>query len=226
WTAGVAAAGCAPPPAPPRPASAAPLAPAAAAAAAVPAAPASAGLEGAEQAFDESRYAEAEAAFRRLLDGPEAAAARRGLARTLLFTGRGAEARTLLEGALALDPADDEAVTALAEIAWMTGDAARATSLLEGIVSHPQARRARLLLGEILLDLGRRADAEVQLMTLIEDFNEDRIGPDDGVGLGMVGRAAHLLRSPHDANDAFNAAERASRSNVPILLWRAELFLE
>jgi tetratricopeptide (TPR) repeat protein len=63
-------------------------------------------------------------------------------------------------------------------------------------------------------------------MTLIEDYNEDRIGAEDGVGLAMVGRAAHLLRSPHDANDAFNAAERASPGNVPILLWRAELFLE
>lgn len=227
WTAGVLAAGCAASPAPARPASAPSSAPTPAPAVdARPAAPTRTGLEGAEQAFDESRYAEAEAAFRRVLEGPDAAAARRGLARTLLITGRDAEARRLLEEALAHDPGDDEALTTLAEIAWLTGDAARAIHLLEGLVSHPEARRGRLLLGEILLDQGRRADAEVQLMTLIEDYNEDRIGPDDGVGLGMVGRAAHLLRSPHDANEAFNAAERASGSNVQILLWRAELFLE
>jgi cellulose synthase operon protein C len=200
---------------------AAPVAPAAA-----PAAPRQSALEEAERAEYESRYGDAEAGYRLLVDGSDAAAARRGLARVLVITGRDGEARTLLEAGLARDPADDEAVTLLAEIAWQTGDAARAVSLLEGISSHPEARRGRLLLGEVLLDLGRRADAEAALMTLIEDYNEDRIGADDGVGLGMVGRAAHLLRSPHDANDAFNAAERAAPQNLQILLWRAELFLE
>src|SRR5690606_28038821 len=69
-------------------------------------------------------------------------------------------------------------------------------------------------------------EAEPVLMTLIEDYNEDRIDPSDGRGLAMVGRAAHLLRSPHDANDAFNQAEQAARGDIQTLLWRAELFLE
>jgi tetratricopeptide (TPR) repeat protein len=227
---GISGMGCAASPAPQHPnAAPSPAKPSAAPlpdAPAAPAAPAETGLASAERAYDESRYADAEAAYRRLLDGGDAAAARRGLSRVLLITGRDAEAASVLEGALAADPADDDAVTTLAESAWLTGNSARALSLLQGISDHPEARRARLLLGEVLLDLGRRADAEVQLMTLIEDYNEDRIGVDDGLGLAMVGRAAHLLRSPHDANDAFNAAERASPSNVPILLWRAELFLE
>src|SRR5690606_6835496 len=38
--------------------------------------------------------------------------------------------------------------------------------------------------------------------------------------------AAHLLRSPRDANDAFNAAESAGAKHLAMLLWRAELFLE
>ena len=224
---GLSALGCAAstPPRPPSsaPASAEPRPPDAAK---PPAPPPATDLAGASRAYDESRYADAEAIYRRLLDGADAAAARRGLARVLLITGRDAEAVTLLEAALASDPADDEAVTTLAESAWLTGNAARAIQLLEGIAGHPEARRGRLLLGEVLLDLGRRADAEAQLMTLIEDYNEDRIGAEDGLGLAMVGRAAHLLRSPHDANDAFNAAERAAPGNVQILLWRAELFLE
>jgi tetratricopeptide (TPR) repeat protein len=225
WATGVAASvGCAAAPSPTRAGVAPPSTPSPSTAAA--AAPQASALELAERAEGESRYAEAEAGFRRLLDGADGAVARRGLARVLMITGRDAEARTLLEAALTQDPADDEAVTLLAESAWQTGDAARALSLLERISAHPEARRGRLLLGEVLLDLGRRADAETALMTLIEDYNEDRIGPDDGIELGMVGRAAHLLRSPHDANDAFNAAERAAPQNVQILLWRTELFLE
>jgi tetratricopeptide (TPR) repeat protein len=225
WTASVAVgAGCAGAPAPSRASAAPPSAPAPPASA--PARPRTSALEESGRAESESRYADAEAGYRLLLDTKDGALARRGLGRVLTMTGRDAEARALFEAAIASDPADDEAVTSLAENLWQTGDASRATSLLEAIRAHAEARRGRLLLGEILLDLGRRADAEAVLMTLIEDYNEDRIGPDDGVGLGMVGRAAHLLRSPHDANDAFNAAERAAPDNAQILLWRAELFLE
>jgi tetratricopeptide (TPR) repeat protein len=90
----------------------------------------------------------------------------------------------------------------------------------------PGARRARLLLGEVLLEFGRRADAERALMTLIDDYNADRIDQTDGRSLAMAGRAAHLLRSPHDANQLFNEAERVLEADARTLLWRAELFLE
>jgi tetratricopeptide (TPR) repeat protein len=82
------------------------------------------------------------------------------------------------------------------------------------------------LLGEILLEQGRRGDAEAPLMTLVEDYNADRIRKDDAKSLALVGRAAYLLRSPRDANDAFNEAERARKGDVQTLLYRAELFLE
>jgi tetratricopeptide (TPR) repeat protein len=89
------------------------------------------------------------------------------------------------------------------------------------------ARRARLVLGEILIRAGKRAQARAPLMTLIEDYNADKITAADAEGLAMVGRAAHLLRSPRDANDAFNAAERAGAKKLAeALLWRAELFLD
>src|SRR5262249_20871466 len=46
-------------------------------------------------------------------------------------------------------------------------------------------------------------------------------------GLTMVGRAAHLLRSPKDANDAYSDAEKAGGKNkVETLLDEADLFLE
>jgi tetratricopeptide (TPR) repeat protein len=218
--------GCAATPsAPPATAAGAPAAPTATAPAVAPA-PGLTPLEAARAAFNQSRYAESEAGFRALSTGTDAGAARLGLARLLRLTGRDAEAQPLLTAAIAADPNDTEARVLLAESIWQTGDAERAARSLEAVVELPSAQAARLLLGEILLDLGRRADAERWLMTLIEDYNEDRVGADDGLGLARVGRAAHLLRSPHDANDAFNAAERAAPGEIQILLWRAELFLE
>jgi tetratricopeptide (TPR) repeat protein len=87
-------------------------------------------------------------------------------------------------------------------------------------------RRARVLLGELLLERGDRAAAEAPLMSLIEDYNADRIGEEDGPDLTLVGRAAQLLRSARDANDAYNAAERASSNDAELLLYRAELYLD
>ena len=42
----------------------------------------------------------------------------------------------------------------------------------------------------------------------------------------LVGRAAQLLRSPKDANRAYDAAERALPGDTQTLLFRADLFLE
>lgn len=185
------------------------------------------GEAAAERALAQSRYADAEAGFRALLAGGEASSARLGLARVLMLTGRHAEARDLLRAALGRPEAPElEAATLLAESLRQTGAAAEAMALLERVRERPLARRARLLLGELRLERGRRQEAEEVLMTLIEDYNADRITERDGPGLAMVGRAAHLLRSPHDANDAFNAAERAAPGDPQTLLWRAELFLE
>jgi len=63
-------------------------------------------------------------------------------------------------------------------------------------------------------------------MTVVNDYNEDRIRETDGVGLALAGRAAQLLRSPKDANQLYDAAERALPGNTQTLLFRAELFLE
>ncbi|MEY2930201.1 MAG: hypothetical protein RL033_950, partial [Pseudomonadota bacterium] len=181
----------------------------------------------AARALTESRYEDAAAAYRTLLERGGGEAERRGLARALAAIGREAEARQLLSSsASAGAPIDLETGTLLAEISIASGEGPSALALLEGLAQRPEARRARLLLGELLIERGRRSEAEAPLMTLIEDYNDDRIGSDDGLGLALVGRAAHLLRSPHDANDAFNAAERAAPGAEEILLWRGQLFLE
>src|SRR6266511_2992830 len=73
---------------------------------------------------------------------------------------------------------------------------------------------------------GPSADAQDPLMTIIGDYNQNVIKPTDGEGLMLVGRAAHLLRSARDANDAYNQAEKAGKPQVEAHLYRANLFLE
>ncbi|HEX7666485.1 MAG TPA: tetratricopeptide repeat protein, partial [Polyangiaceae bacterium] len=87
------------------------------------------------------------------------------------------------------------------------------------------SRKAHLLLGEYLIATGHRSDAEAPLMTIIADYNSDAINSKDTAGLALVGRASALLRSPKDANKAFNEAER-DKKNVEARLWHAELFLD
>src|SRR5688572_23944257 len=100
----------------------------------------------AERALDESRYVEAEAGFRAFLTGPEAQRARLGLARTLMITGRHHAARELLAPELAGN--DVELATTWAECAWRSGAKPEAQQRLLELAQKPEARRARLLLGE------------------------------------------------------------------------------
>jgi tetratricopeptide (TPR) repeat protein len=149
-------------------------------------------------------------------------------ARLELVTGKYAAAVATAKSAAALGgKARIEAAPLRAEALAAQGKVDDAIAACREVEAEDDARRARLVLGELLIRTGKRAAARAPLMTLIEDFNADKVGQADAEGLAMVGRAAHLLRSPRDANDAFNAAERAgAKSLVDSLLWRAELFLE
>ncbi|MBE7478965.1 MAG: tetratricopeptide repeat protein [Polyangiaceae bacterium] len=199
----------------------APAAPKTASAAKKPA-PVADRLKAGREALDASKYADAEAHFR----AARGAAAQLGLAETLLVTGRYDEAVKSARSA-----AGEK--TTKAEAAWVEGEALRrqgklaeAEAALRKVEKEPEARRARLLLGEVLLERGAEQDAESVLMTLVSDYNDDKITKSDGKGLSLVGRAAHLMHAARDANDAFNEAERALKGDTQTLLWRAELFLE
>jgi predicted Zn-dependent protease len=180
-----------------------------------------------EAALEASDYVAAEQGFRAALNGSAGPRARLGLGAVLLKTGRYAEALDLLS---ALPPGPDEpalrAACLRAEAQRLSGKLPEAEATLRAVSMHPAAREARLRLGEVLVELGRRADAREPLMTLVRDYNEDRITERDGDGLGWVGRAAHLLRAPRDSNEAFAEAEEAGAKGAELLLWRAELFLE
>jgi Flp pilus assembly protein TadD len=175
----------------------------------------------------QSKYAAAEKTLSRVPDGPLRGEALLALAEVRRITGRYAEAQATAQAARAASPALGLRARVIeAQALSARGALAEAEAVLREVEADPAAREARLYLGEILLEQGRRSDAEGPLMTLIEDYNEDRIAEGDGPGLALVGRAAYLLRSPRDANDAFNAAERAAPGDVRTLLWRAELFLD
>ncbi len=125
----------------------------------------------------------------------------------------------------ALRPVD---MTTHAEELFHSGKREEAVKLLEAIPSAQtqESRRAHLALGEFKIAMGHRADAQAPLMEIISDYNSDGINSKDAPGLALVGRAATLLRSPKDANKAFNEAERADKKNIEARLWHAELFLD
>ncbi|MET0795664.1 MAG: tetratricopeptide repeat protein, partial [Polyangiaceae bacterium] len=182
-------------------------------------------LARAQQRLDLSGYGEAEADFKSLLDSPEAAPARLGLAEVLVTTGRADAALELLTPSPAA--ASIAAAAVLRARALLSrGDTAAAERALRAVPENLSTPAVRLELGSVLLREGRRADAEPILMTLVNDYNEDRIKESDGMALALAGRAAQLLRSPKDANELYDAAERALPGNTQTLLFRADLFLE
>ena len=176
----------------------------------------------------QSRYAEAEADLTAALAGSKKGDALLGLSELLLTTGRYEEAIDRAKLARAAG-ADTQACTVAQANALRAGGEVEAALAAVRTIAAPDAGpELRLLLGELLLETGKRKEAEPVLLTLIEDYNSDRIAKTDGPGLMRVGRAAHLLRAPKDANDAFDEAEQAEKGNphVRTLLYRAELYLE
>jgi tetratricopeptide (TPR) repeat protein len=173
-------------------------------------------------------YALAEKEVGSVTSGPDHPKAQLELARLQLLTGRFADAIATARSAAGHGKeARSEAAAIRGEALAQQGKTAEAIAALKEVEQEDGARRARLLLGELLIRSGKRADAKIPLLTLIEDYNQDKITSADAVGLTLVGRAAHLLRSPRDANDAFGAAEKAGgKKLVETLLYRGELFLD
>ncbi len=183
-------------------------------------------LARAQRHLELSRYVDAEAEFRPLLGTSESARARLGLAEVTVTTGRYAEAVSAVAPLLS-DPAwAADAALWTARAHGNAGDVAGAELTLRQAFKSAPSRALALELGTVLIREGRRADASPVLLTLVNDYNEDRIADTDGAGLAMVGRAAQLLRSPGDANDAYDAAERALPGDTRTLLYRADLFIE
>jgi tetratricopeptide (TPR) repeat protein len=189
----------------------------------VPSGPLAAGL----QALRTTDYAKAEQELSHV-HGADAAAAQVALARVMLETGRFADAERIAKSVTSGNE-KVAAVAVRAETLFAVGKVGDALKLLEANVAgaSPGVRRLRLLLGEYRIASGHRADADEPLMKIIEEYNDGTIANTDAEGLAIVGRAATLLRSPKDANTAFNESERAAKgagARVETFLWRSELF--
>jgi tetratricopeptide (TPR) repeat protein len=172
-----------------------------------------------------SEYARAETELAQV-KGAQEPEARVALARAAFEQGKYADAEGHAQAASG--SARTKATVLRAEILLAQGKQKEALALLEPLRTGKTAesRRARLLIGETLIALGKRSDADEPLKKVIEDYNDSTIGPNDAEGLAQVGRAAFLLRSPKDANTAFKESERADKKRVETLLWEAELFLD
>ncbi|MBX3190434.1 MAG: tetratricopeptide repeat protein [Labilithrix sp.] len=154
--------------------------------------------------------------------------AKLALARAAFEQGKLADAERHAQAAGASASHRVRATSLRAEILAEQGKLQEAIKLLESVKTGKGAdvRRARLLLGDYLIQIGKRSDADDPLHKVIDEYNDNTITGQDAEGFGHVGRAAFLLRSPKDANTAFKESERADKKRVETLLWAAELFLD
>jgi len=180
-----------------------------------------------ERALAASRYDEVKAAVAEARKAGEAARADLLDANLALVTGRYDDALKLARKAARETTLARRAIPVAAESLVRSGRRREALQELERLAKDDEAYRAHLALGELYIELGRRADADGVLMQVVEAYNSDRIRSDDAEGLALVGRAAFLLRHAEDANKLYAEAEAASRTKSPELLrWRTELFLD
>jgi len=187
----------------------------------------------AKQSLEHAEFGEAAALLAKLENAPEKNEAALLRAELLLRTGKLIEAQKEAERAAKHKPSKAAGGAIRGEALFAQGLTSEAIEVLREVEGEPKARRARLLLGEYLISIGKRSEARAPLMTLIDDYNRPDADPKaivstDPEGLTMVGRAAHLLRNAANANDAYKEAEAASgkRKRVQTLLYRADLFLE
>lgn len=182
--------------------------------------------EGLKQ-LEASDYAKAEQTLG-AIKGAQEPDAKLLLARAALEQGRHADAEKHANAAAASAPHKVKAAVARAEIMLAQGKRAEVITLLSPYKTTGKGteyRKARLLLGEALIDSGKRDDADEPLKKIIEEYNDGTVDR-DAEGLAHVARAAYLLRSPKDANTAFKDSEKIDKKRVETKVWWSELFLD
>jgi tetratricopeptide (TPR) repeat protein len=178
------------------------------------------------KALHAGRYADAEQRFLALLGGPHRPQALLGLGRVQIETGRYADAERSGTAASEVRGYEARGQTLRGEALHLRGELDLAEAALARAATAKTALRARVLLGRLLQERGRNAEAEAQLMAVIDAYNEDALPERDAAALAYVAMAARALGSMHDANDAFREAALADRTRVETQLEWAQLFLE
>lgn len=185
-------------------------------------------LAAARAALLATEYARSEALLRALLDeSPTNQSAARLLGELLLETGRLDEL-----DAQGLRPEENaRAAWLLARSQQLRGNLDQAEELLAQAPesSSPEDLALLVLAAEIKLERGKRREAEELLLERVIPAYDSltTLQPQArGRTLTLIGRAAHLLRSPQDANEAYNQAEELGVASAELLLARAQLFAE
>jgi tetratricopeptide (TPR) repeat protein len=187
-------------------------------------------LESAHTALSQGRYTEAEQDFERLRAGAERARALLGLAHVQLATGRYLAAEQTASQALKAGAQAVLAHTLRGEALYAVGKLDAAQRAFEQAATAPMAHRARVLLGRLLLERGRRREAEPHLLAVVDAYNNEALPSEPpnqkAAGLSYVAMAARALGSMHDANDTFREAALADRSRAETQIEWASLFLD
>ena len=129
-------------------------------------------LDLADLLYSKGNFKEAEASYRAsLARDPDDADASAHLGQCLMRLGRPAEARPLLEGALAKDPRHDYGHTrmALAEALTALGDTAAALAHWQEVNQNHGYPRARVQHAELLLSQGFRTEAHALAREVVSD---------------------------------------------------------
>jgi tetratricopeptide (TPR) repeat protein len=187
--------------------------------------PATGPLAAAKDALAQGDYAAAEKALE-AVKGKSRGDALAELARIQMLQGKLSQAEATLKKLAAAGRAADAAALR-ADMLFHTGKREDAIRLLEANknAAGTGGREVRVALGELLIDMGRRTEAEPVLQTLASDYNSDLVKDEDSVGMTLVGRATELLRAWHNADDSYNTAEKDDARNTRAQMWHAGLDL-
>jgi tetratricopeptide (TPR) repeat protein len=182
----------------------------------------------AREASSQGRYEQAKGELDKLVARSDGASARLERARLFLTLGQEAQARQDLKRGLELAKTPQEQGelwTAQGELDARQGrydEALKAWAQAQTL--DPEQRRARLLQAELLLDLGRKAEAEALLERFADEYNDDALSrPEE---LVWVARAVWRLGYHEDANEVFEEATEADPKLVEAWTSWGDLFLE
>ncbi|MCB1648813.1 MAG: tetratricopeptide repeat protein [Pseudomonadales bacterium] len=187
----------------------------------IPAAP----LQQAQELLSSGAYVAAIDLFQRV-DGFEEEEALLGMSRAYALTGQYEQGIALLEEAISDYAASAALSTQLAELLRMTGQSARALSILQDVVAGNTTPPVRSLVqyGSLLQFVGRREEAIGPLSAAISRYDSGLVF--DSGDIAMVALASWLLDRFHDANSLFSEATRIDPQNMEAQALWGDLFME
>ncbi|MCB1664785.1 MAG: tetratricopeptide repeat protein [Pseudomonadales bacterium] len=182
-------------------------------------------LQRAQELLAAGSYVAAIDLFQRV-DGFEEEEALLGLSRAYVLTGEYEQAIELLEDEIGDYAASATLSTELAEVLRMTGQSARALSILQEVVEGNSSPPVRSLVqyGSLLQFVGRRDEALGPLGAAISRYDSGLVF--DAGDIAMVALASWLLDRFHDANSLFSEATRIDPDNLEAQVLWGDLFME